>query len=219
MNDILKKIDHASILSKRIQKEMSNGNIDNAVYLTDTFIFLFSSCKEVANGLIEAYITVIKSLIKDSQIDKAEVLVTKALLLKSNSQQLISNLVKVKEIQRNELRTIGRPSIKKIAFEFIEKHIPDELSLFKVAWRAFSDILPDDFNQLQLNDALGMVGKSDKQIMSPHVIILLNILSHKRDLIFSADDARKVINNILNVIDCPIELSEMIIHHYLKEFQ
>jgi len=218
MNDPLKNIDHAHILAKRIQMEMNSGNIDNALYLTDTFIFLFSRHKTAINNLIESYTTLSGKLINDGQIDQAESLISKALLLSPENSQLLSLLVKTKRIQRNILRSLGRPSIKEIAHKFIERHIPEELSIFDVAWRVFNDIRPKDFKHAPITEALGLVGPTNGDIKSPQIIILLNMLTKKGEQIFTFDNARKTLNEIGREIGCSSDLVDKIIQFISEEY-
>ena len=112
MNDIFKKIDHADILARRIENEINSENFDDAFYLTDTFIFLFSGHQVAKNKLLTSYTSTADKLFNNGRIDEAESLVLKALLLAPENSELLSIFVKIKNVQHQELRKLGRPTTK-----------------------------------------------------------------------------------------------------------
>ena len=110
MTKIMDKIDHAIILSKRIQNEMNSGNFDNALYLTDTFVFLFSGHKAATRDLVTAYTAVSQELLTGGQLEQAEALISKGLIVDPQNSQMLAILVEIKKSQHQVLQELGRRS-------------------------------------------------------------------------------------------------------------
>jgi len=218
MDDAVKNIDHPNILVKRIIAEIENGNIDNALYLTDTFVFLFSDYKEPRTELISAYANISNKLIKDGLVDQAETIVAKALLLSPDDSELLSILVKIKKFQRATLKNIGMTSTKDLSFKFIKKHFPEELSIFDAAWRVFKNIHPKDFVNMPIPEALGLVGPGDGDLITPQVIILLNVLSRKVEKVHDSKKIEGFLSDIGQEIGCSEELLNKIIKSVSEEY-
>jgi len=109
MTNIMDKIDYALGLARRIQNEMNSGDFDNALYLTDTFVFLFSGHQAATRDLVTSYTAVSQKLLTGGQLEQAESLVSKGLTIDPQNSQLLSILVETKKAQHQALKNFGRP--------------------------------------------------------------------------------------------------------------
>jgi hypothetical protein len=218
MDDMLKHINDPDILVKRIIAEIQNDNIDNALYLTDTFVFIFSYDNDPQTELISAFTELSNKLVKDGQLDQAETLISKALLISPDNSMLLSSFVEIKKKQRAEIRKLGRLSVKDFAYKFIKKHFPEELSLFDTAWRVFKNIQPKDLVSMPIPEALGLSGPDGSDLNSPQVIIILNIFSRKGEQVSSEKELTKILTDIGNEVGCAPELLNEIIQSVSKEY-
>ena len=80
------RIDHAFLLTNRIQNENDNNNIDNALYLVDVFIELYPDNFEAKKKLVCSCLSMSVRLLqnikpKDIRVDKAISFISKALQL------------------------------------------------------------------------------------------------------------------------------------------
>lgn len=216
MVNIMDKINEAIGLAKRIQNEMKSGNYDNALYLTDTFIFLFSGHQAATHELITSYTAVSQKLQNEGQLEQAEALISKGLTVDPQNSQLLSILVKVKKGQHQLLKKLGRRPVATVAHEFIEKYFPKELPLFDLAWRVFKDIRPEDFTQEALSGALGIVGKDQSELNTPKVIVLLNQVSGEDIESLSDEKAKEAVTNIGRAIGCSQKLIDKVTGFILR---
>ncbi len=111
MTSITGKIDYSTGLAKRIQNELNSGNFDNALYLTDTFVFLFSGHQAATDELVESYTAAAQKLIDDGQLEQAEALISKALVVDPQNSHLLTILIEIKKAQHQVLRELGQETV------------------------------------------------------------------------------------------------------------
>ncbi|PQP35725.1 hypothetical protein C6A37_01195 [Desulfobacteraceae bacterium SEEP-SAG9] len=211
----IKKINQAKILAERIKNEMNSENLDNALYLTDTFILLFSGHQPATTEIVKSYTVLSRNLIKDSKLEEAEKIISKALLIDPDNSEILSILVGIKKHQHNQLKKYGQTT-KSLAYKFIENHYPRELKLFDIAWRVFKDITPKDFKQEATAGALGIVGKEGFEVKTSKVIVLLNHLNSVDLASLEESDIRKIALKAGQDIGCSSNLVNQLIDFIMK---
>jgi hypothetical protein len=230
MTNIMDKIDHAIGLAKRIQNELGSGHFDDALYLTDTFVFLFSGHQTATRELVTSYTAVSQELLNEGKVEQAEALILKGLIIDPQNSQMLSILVEIKKTQHKELKELGRPSlaepflshgypldVKRIAREFTQLNFPEELPFFDLTWRVFKNIQPEDFKEEAVSGALGIVGTETSHFRTPKVIVLLNkIYSEDKDMLRD-EEVREALIEIGRAIGCSRELADKIIDFLLRD--
>lgn len=103
MRNFLKNIDYSIILAKRIINELDSKNFKNALYLSDTFVFLFPSKQPAKADIVTKYIDLSRLLLSDGNPEQADILVSKALILDPENIHLQSLLVTIKREQQKLL--------------------------------------------------------------------------------------------------------------------
>jgi len=103
MKDFLKNIDHSIILAKRIINELNSGNFENALYLSDTFVFLFPGKQPATADIVSKYTNISRMLLRDGNLEQADTLVSKALIVNPEDIHLQSLIVDIKKAQRKLL--------------------------------------------------------------------------------------------------------------------
>ena len=103
MRDFLKNIDYSIILAKRIINELDSKNFKNALYLSDTFVYLFPSKQPATADIVTKYINLSRMLLRDGNPEQADTLVSKALILDPENIHLQSLLVTIKREQQKLL--------------------------------------------------------------------------------------------------------------------
>jgi hypothetical protein len=210
------KINEAIGLAKRIQNEINCGNFDNALYLTDTFVFLFSGHQAATRELVTSYVRGSKELLAEGKLEQAEALITKALTVDPENSQLSSILIQVKKGQNKLLRNLGRRSLKAIAREFIARYLSQEMPLFDSAWGIFKDVRPADFSQEAVSGALGIVGEERAELNSPKTIVLLNHLGMQNVEGLPEEKVKELAANVGRAIGCSQELIDRVTDFILK---
>ena len=212
----LKEINHAKILSKRIKNEINNRNIDNALYLTDTFIVLFPRHQPETTEITKSYAKLSQTLIKESKLKEAENIILKALLLDPDNPKPQDILIKIKKHQYSHLKKSGQTT-KSLAYEFIEKYYPKELNIFDIAWRVFKDITLKDYKQEAVAGTIGIVGEEAAEAKTPKAIIVLSRL-HSQDIAnMSQEKIKTYISDYGNKIGCSQKLIEQLTSHVLEQ--
>jgi hypothetical protein len=217
MKNIIKETDHSIILVKRIENEMINGNIENALYLAETFVFLFSEYEPATSKLVDLFMDYAKKLFKDKRLEDTEIVVNKALVIKPGNSNLLSLLVEIKKEQR-KLLISQRRTVKSFAYSFVEKFYPEELNIFDIAWRVFKDLQPDDFKQEAVAGALGIVGQEASELKTPKIIITLNQLNKKDFEELSAEQVKNTITKTGLEVGSSRELIENFSEFLLDKF-
>jgi hypothetical protein len=197
MHKVILKALREIILSSDIKELESTFNISSI--LNEMSLNHEKEMKESLAELTKKKITEIDDIIPQDGIDKH------------------FEAIEKKERKKHQIfRKLGRPSAKKIAYEFIKRHFPEELSLFDVAWRVFKNIGPEDFKEVAVSEALGIAGQESSELKTPMVIILLNQIMDKDIKTMQNKNDKEAFIKACRVIGCSQDLIEKVIAFILE---
>ena len=160
----LHEIDRKKLLQKRIINEIREGNIDEASYLIDTYIFLSIEQTDAPTELIGAISTQAHIFIKQKELQKAEVILQKALLIEPENQDILYTLTQLKKLQQYFL-TIKGITKKSLATKFMKKYEPQSTGLVQEQWNEISNMSIEEYQERHKN-TMELIERTQTSLLS-----------------------------------------------------